>query len=813
MLLFGKLAVWVGLIALLASTVCYLMAGRKSALARAGRGLFFVVLASILAAAGTLGTMLVTHRFDSEYVFEHSARAMDPLYWFPSMWAGQEGSFLLWAFWMSIVGAALSVTSGPSERRVMPVFNVTLLFIVSLLAIRSPFLPLDTHGLPVPTEGLGLNPNLENPWMVIHPPTLFLGFATLTVPFAFAVQAMIWRDWDNWLKRALPWGLLAFSVMGLAMMMGGYWAYEMLGWGGFWAWDPVENGPFVPWMFLLGFVHAAQINRIRGGLGKTTLLMAILPYVTALYETYLTRSGELDKFSVHSFSTLGGAANSILLYGLLAALAVGVGLLVWRARRVPSSPGKWDQPNSREFAFLMSIVLFTLCAIISGVGMSAPLITRIANLHDPSIHLASVHEDFYNKANFPVALLIAIGLGLGPHLAWRERGKANSDLLMWAYGGAVVLAVGFMLLSRTLGTPLFGFHLAVQVLLFTTSAFALIANAILLRQIRPAGQKRIQVWTVGGAVSHIGAAVLLIGIVCLATFVHKDPNVLLIQGKAQSVLDGRYTMTYLGQTSDFTKDKNNALKFQVVSKDKKENFVALMPFAMRAIQGGEKKLFGHPAIVHHTAGDLYVSLKDGPDLFYKTPLFQPKVKLGGVSRVGDYTIKFVKFERDPAAAAFVQQTGQMPEVFPVNGVVEVTYKGKTTTYSPQNIRYRDNPAMPDSPELKLPGGWLLSFQGMNAGSADAANPNAGSMEEAGSFGLRADSGPPTEAFQLEVSTRPMINLVWIGTMLLVIGGLVSMRRRIAEARVAAAEPDTEPVTAEKTPARRTRTKRQAARVR
>ncbi len=116
-----------------------------------------------------------------------------------------------------------------------------------------------------PTEGLGLNPNLENYWMVIHPPTLFLGFAALTVPFAFALAALFWREWDGWLRRALPWGLFGFAILGLAMMMGGYWAYEMLGWGGFWEWDPVENGPFVPWMCLLGFLHAAQIQRVRGG--------------------------------------------------------------------------------------------------------------------------------------------------------------------------------------------------------------------------------------------------------------------------------------------------------------------------------------------------------------------------------------------------------------------------------------------------------------------------------------------------------------------------------------------------------------------
>ena len=151
---------------------------------------------------------------------------------------------------------------------------------------------------PRPTEGLGLNPNLENPWMVIHPPTLFLGFSSLAVPFAFALSALFWRDWDGWLRRALPWGLFGFAVLGLAMMMGGYWAYEMLGWGGFWEWDPVENGPFVPWMCLVAFLHAAQIQRVRGGFDKPTLFFAMLPFVgrdVRVVSDPLRRADELQR--------------------------------------------------------------------------------------------------------------------------------------------------------------------------------------------------------------------------------------------------------------------------------------------------------------------------------------------------------------------------------------------------------------------------------------------------------------------------------------------------------------------------------------
>ncbi len=239
-------------------------------------------------------------------------------------------------------------------------------------------------------------------------------------------------------------------------------------------------------------------------------------------------------------------------------------------------------------------------------------------------------------------------------------------------------------------------------------------------------------------------------------------------------------MTYLGQTSDFQTDRNNALLFHVVSRDGREHFTARLPFALRAMEGGDKKLIGHPAIVHHAGGDLYLALKDGPDQFYPRGRFVEKIGLGKTGKFGPYAIEFVRFERDPHAAAMAM-AGQMPERFPVWADLRVTYKGQTTSLRPQFVMRRDSPGSPDAPEIALPGGWLLAFQNMNAGSADKNNPNAGAMNEAGSFVLRPQ-GPVLEGFQLDVTTRPMVNLIWVGTLLLFGGGLLSMRRRILENR-------------------------------
>lgn len=805
---FGTLAVWTALATLIASMAFYLVASARRGASdggagwvRGGRAAFLLAVAGVLGACASLGTLLVTHRFDVQYVYDHSARAMSPLYYFPSFWAGQEGSFLLWGFWIALLGVVLAFTSGSAERRVMPVYASVLLFLVGMVTIRSPFLPtVDQFGIQVtPTEGLGLNPNLENYWMVIHPPTLFLGFAALTVPFAFALAALFWRGDlavanDGWLRRALPWGLFSFAILGLAMMMGGYWAYEMLGWGGFWEWDPVENGPFVPWMGILGFLHAAQIQRVRGGFGKPTLLFALLPLSGAMYETFLTRTGVLDKFSVHSFSTLGGAANNVLLGALLVAVFVSVGTLLWRSKAIPKAETTTEDIQSREFGFTMAVVVLTLCGLIAALGLSAPLLTGLG----VKLHIAdfqgAVREDYHNKALFPIAVLLALGMGVGPHLAWRGRGGTDTVRLVWSYALSVLAALVFVVASKYLGTPLTGAKLIPQLLLFTASVFAVISNLILLRRLFPSkgGVRGASPWTVGGVLSHVGAAVLLLGVVCLVTFVRKDPDETLVRNRPAALLNGAYTAVYRGMSGNPETDRDNALLVDIASTDGKERFKARLPFALRATEGGgQKMVFAHPAILHHGASDLYLNMSNGTTLeeYYRTPVWKPVLKLGDVKRVNisqdllhpkSYTVEFMHF--DNPMGALVRATGQMPDVFPVSAVLRVTYNGVTSLVKPQFIRYKDD-SSPKSPEIKLPGGALLSFAGMNAGSSDKANPGAGAMNESAQLYLREDSGPPAQAFHLEATTRPMINLVWAGTLLLVFGGLISMRRRIQENRL------------------------------
>ena len=282
---------------------------------------------SILGIAGTLFFMLFNHYYEYAYVYQHSNNEMPMQYIMSCFWEGQEGSFLLWAFWNVVLGNILRKTIDAKwEAPTMAIFALVQVFIASmLLGIfigdyklgTNPFLLLREHAeysslpfLNIPDyltkiDGHGLNPLLMNYWMTIHPPTLFLGFSSTLVPFVFAIAGLWKRDYTSWQKPALTWTFFSIMILGTGILMGGAWAYEALSFGGFWAWDPVENSSLVPWLVIVGAGHVMIINKNKGGSLFMTHLMAIASFLLILYSTFLTRSGILGKNSVHAFTDLG----------------------------------------------------------------------------------------------------------------------------------------------------------------------------------------------------------------------------------------------------------------------------------------------------------------------------------------------------------------------------------------------------------------------------------------------------------------------------------------------------------------------------
>jgi len=254
--------------------------------------LFGLHSAALLGAVVMLWALFLGHRFEYSYVAEYSSRALSPALTFAASWAGQEGSILLWALLMALVGLALMREPGPLSRPA--VFFVTLaqLGLLTLLLLRTPF-----RLSPVtPADGQGLNPLLEDPWMVIHPPVLFAGYAAMVAPFALAGAALVLGLWREWNRAVWPWVLLAVLTLGTGIALGGIWAYKVLGWGGYWGWDPVENASLVPWLVAVALLHGLFIQKTTGGLVRSNLLMALLGWLTVLGGTYLTRSGVLQDF-------------------------------------------------------------------------------------------------------------------------------------------------------------------------------------------------------------------------------------------------------------------------------------------------------------------------------------------------------------------------------------------------------------------------------------------------------------------------------------------------------------------------------------
>jgi len=313
-----------------------------------GRIAFRTHSIAVLGIIGTLLYMLINHLFEYEYVWKHSSHIMPLRYVFSAFWEGQEGSLILWSFWHMVLANVLIWKGGKWEAPVVSVVALVQFFLGSMLLGVfiynyqigiNPFIlareSVENFGLPWTNnpdylsfpqfmDGRGMNPLLQNYWMTIHPPTLFLGFASTLIPFAFAIAGLWKKDLQGWIKPALPWAFFGVMILGLGILMGGAWAYEALSFGGFWAWDPVENSSLVPWLVLLGGAHLMLINRNKTSSLFSALLLIILSFILVLYSTFLTRSGVLGETSVHSFVDSGILPQLLVFLLFFVVLAAGL---------------------------------------------------------------------------------------------------------------------------------------------------------------------------------------------------------------------------------------------------------------------------------------------------------------------------------------------------------------------------------------------------------------------------------------------------------------------------------------------------------
>ena len=418
----GKLLILLAFVLNLGSAVLWTASHRKPSLSRwAGLG-FALGVGAFFVAFVALSSLFMTGQFQYQYVFDHSAIEYEWKYKIAGVWSGQEGSFLLWALGSSLFGLLAAPKTGIDRRWFTVVFALFLAALAGILMYESPFrLTPEIHGELLRAEnGKGMPPSLLNYWVTIHPPTIFLGFGSLTVLYSWAMAALIRRNLKTWIDGVRPWAILSATLLGLGLCMGGFWAYETLGWGGFWMWDPVENTSFVPWAATAAFIHGVFIQKAKGKWMYGNVFLAAIPFLSFLYGTFLTRSGFLTDTSVHSFAKMDQKALWILIGIGLTAVLTFVGLYVDRLlteRRVAKeAPITEDQTGvlQKELMYATSAWLLTATALITAIGMSVPFIQSLKN--QPS---KVVEEHLYHQVLAWPFPFIMLGMAITPFLTWR----------------------------------------------------------------------------------------------------------------------------------------------------------------------------------------------------------------------------------------------------------------------------------------------------------------------------------------------------------------------------------------------------------
>src|SRR5262245_16328920 len=389
----------------------YAAATHKRRLARSAQNALFAAFASTLVASIVLLAALLRHDFSFTYVAEHTSRALPRPYTISAFWGGQEGSLLLWLLVLTGLSALAVVlarrTAADLVAWVVPVLGlVATFFAFMLVAVSSPFATQAA-----PADGAGLNPSLQNPYMMIHPPFLYLGYVGLTIPFAFAMGALLARRADElWIVVTRRWTLVAWTALGIGQLLGAHWAYVEVGWGGYYAWDPVENAALMPWLAATAFLHSVMIQEKRGMLKVWNVVLVSLAFCLSLFGTFLTRSGVIN--SIHSFTQ--SSIGPWFLGFICVVVAFSVGLILYRLPLLRTRT-RLESLVSREATFLYNnLLLVALCLTILW-GVAWPMLTEA--VHGEARVVGRPYYDFFLRV-FGLPLLLL--MGIGPLVAWRR---------------------------------------------------------------------------------------------------------------------------------------------------------------------------------------------------------------------------------------------------------------------------------------------------------------------------------------------------------------------------------------------------------
>ena len=758
---------------------------------------FITEIISVLAIFGILFYIISNHLFEYKYAWQHSSRSLELKYLLACFWEGQEGSFLLWSFWHSVLGAILIKTSKKWEAPVMTVVSFAQFCLATMIAGiyifgwkmgTNPFILLRDSGVldNAPalhingdiTQGLrqdfmlsikdgnDLNPLLQNYWMVIHPPVLFMGFASTIVPFAFAISGLWKKNFGEWTKPALPWALFSAAVLGVGIMMGAMWAYESLTFGGYWAWDPVENASLVPWLVLISGIHTLLIYKNTGHSLRATHLFFILAFGFILYSTFLTRSGILGDTSVHAFTDLG--MNLQLLTFLLIFVLPAFVLFFNRYREIPSIQ-KEESSSSREFWMFIGSLVFFLSAIVIIGKTSLPVFNKIFGT---KIAPPEKAEFAYNQIMVFVAIILALLTAVTQYLKYKETAtkyffkKILIPAIIAAVAASLVLGFGEVNYKK----ETYGFMAAIWIAV-ACSVFTIIANFSYI-WLGMKGKLKLS----GGSISHFGFGVVLLGILIASSKKEvlsnnisgipapldkaEDPRENLTLVKGLTVDMGKYSLTYEGDSAH-PKKQLSYYKVRFKSKDGKEEFV-LTPNSFVNYKGNEG-LMSNPDSRHYWNHDVftYITSISNPDKKEDTAAFKPnKLKVGDslFYSAGFIVLQEVKKTKDSLPVELFGKDGSLHEA-------------RLKVYSKNGTTYSIAPklAVAKGEALALPDSVIAESLVFQLQKVDPDNSIILGVKESNAI---------MDYITLKAYKFPFINLLWGGVLITAIGIIISMVRRI-----------------------------------
>lgn len=786
----GNLLIFTSFAAALLAAVAYFLGSREKELShegiswrKLGRTSYIIHALSTLGVIGLIYFLIWGHYFEYHYVWQHSSKTMAMKYIFASFWEGQEGSFLLWMFWHIVLSGFIIAKGGEWEKPVMSVVSIIQFFLASmLLGITifghkigtNPFILLREHpdmaSLPfvqMPDylqriqDGRGLNPLLQNYWMTIHPPTLFLGFAATAIPFAFAIAGLMQGKLREWVKPAIPWAFFGVMILGTGILMGAAWAYEALSFGGFWAWDPVENASLVPWLTLVGSAHLMIIYRKRNNFLVTTFILTIISFILVLYSTFLTRSGILGDASVHAFTDLGMTGQLVIYMGFFAVL--GGGLLIYNWKKIPGAE-KEESLYSREFWMFIGTLVLAISAFQITFSTSTPVFNKILGTNFAPPVDAIAH---YNTWQVPIAIIISFLIGMGQFFKYSHTNISEFVKKIIPSFAIAILLSGFILWA--VGQ----LHFAQFMLLFA-SLFAITANLdYFLRVLK--GKFRVA----GASVAHIGFALVLLGSlisnskkeiisqnvtnVDLGKEFPNNENILLRIGDTLRM--GQYYITYTGKTKEGVNYFYNIeyFRFDPMTNRLKKEFnltpvVQTNPMMGNVSEPATKRYLNKDIYTHVTYAALD-DLEENKDEEYKKT-FTKSVKIGDTIATSSYLIILKELNTGIERAEFDLGAD---DIAVGAGLTIVDVNGKAVDAQPIFI-IKDR--------LTYSIEEVLEEQGLKLGFSKI-DPETGKVDI-----TIAEKKSTNEFIIMKAIVFPYINLLWAGCIILVIGTTMAIFHRI-----------------------------------